>query len=98
MRQQVANPGAVLAAAAAGPHRGDDRVLGLAAGHAGESLVAFHRGRDFLAVVFVERRFVVEEVDVREAFALEEAEDAFGFGGEVGECASRAVPAPAFGG
>ena len=33
----------------------------------------------------VERRFVVEEVDVREAFGLEEAEDAFGFGGEVGE-------------
>ena len=38
-----------------------------------------------------ERGFVVEQVDVREAFALEEAEDAFGFGGEVGERASRAV-------
>ena len=28
---------------------------------------------------------------MREAFGLEEAEDAFGFGGEVGERASRAV-------
>ena len=32
-----------------------------------------------------ERGLVVEQVDVREAFGLEEAEDALGFGGEVGE-------------
>ena len=36
-------------------------------------------------MVLFERGFVVEEVDMREAFRLEEAEDAFGFGGEVGE-------------
>jgi hypothetical protein len=34
-------------------------------------------------VVLGESGFIVEEVDVGEAFALEEAEDAFGFGGEV---------------
>jgi hypothetical protein len=38
--------------------------------------------------------FVVEEVDVREAFTLKEAENAFSFGREVGERASRAVPGP----
>ncbi len=32
-----------------------------------------------------ECRFVVEQVDVGEAFALEETEDALGFGGEMGE-------------
>ena len=37
-----------------------------------------------------ERRFVVEQVDVGEAFALEEAEHALGFGGEVGQ-AGRAA-------
>ena len=38
VRQEVADPGAVLAAAAAGPHGGDDRERGLAGGHAGEAL------------------------------------------------------------
>ena len=37
------------------------------------------------AVMLVQRGFVVEEVDVREAFGLEEAEDALGLGGEVGQ-------------
>ena len=83
--QQVADPGAVLAAASAGPHGGDDRVMALAARHAGESLRAFDGGRDFLAVVFGERRFVIEQVDVREAAGLEEAEDALGFRCKVGE-------------
>jgi hypothetical protein len=73
------------AAAPAGPHGRDDRVLGLAARHSGEALVTFDRGRDFLAVVFVECWLVIKEVDVREAFALEEAEDALGARGEVGK-------------
>ena len=41
--------------------------------------------REGVVQVLREGGFVVEEVDVGEAFALEEAEDAFGFGGEVGE-------------
>ena len=44
VRQQVADPGAVLAAAAAGPHRGDDGELRLAGGHAGEALVPLTDG------------------------------------------------------
>ena len=36
-------------------------------------------------MVLGEGWFVVEEVDVGKAFALEEAEDALGFGGEVRE-------------
>ena len=52
VRQQVADPGAVLAAAAAGPHGGDDREAGLAGGHAGEALLALDRGGQILAVDF----------------------------------------------
>jgi hypothetical protein len=59
--------------------------MGLAAGHASDTLRAFYGRRKILAVVLLEGWFVVEEVDVGEAFALEEAEDSFGFGGEVGE-------------
>ena len=92
VRQEIADPSSMLAAAAAGPHRRDDGELRLAARHSGDALSAFDGGRQFLAVKSLERGFVVEEVDVGEAFALEEAENAFGFGGEVGERASRAVP------
>jgi hypothetical protein len=42
--------------------------------------------------MFLERGLVIEEVDVREALGLEEAEDAFGARGEVGERVRRAVP------
>ena len=41
-----------------------------------------------------ERWFVVEQIDVGEAFGLEEAEDALGFGGEVGEASEPGRPRP----
>src|SRR5690606_37395417 len=94
MRQQIADPGAVLAAAAPGPHGGDDGVGALAGGHAGEALIAFYRGWNFLAIETIEIRLVIEQIDVGEAAGLVETEDALGLGGEVGQggeaCTGRA--------
>ena len=51
VREQVAHPRAVLAAAPARPQRRDDRIRRLAGGHPGEPLVALDRGGDLLAVI-----------------------------------------------
>ena len=65
----------------------------LAGGHAGEPLVAFHRGRDFLAVVLVERGLVVEQVDVREAFGWKRQRTRLALGVKCGR-AVRALAEP----
>ena len=83
VREQVADPEAVLAAKLAVLEGGRARVAALAAGHAGQALRAFHGGRQVLAGHLLQHRLVVEEVDVREAAGLEEAEHALGLGGEV---------------
>ena len=85
VRQQIADPRAVLAAEFARLERGHHRIGALVARHAGEALRAFDRRRDLLAGVLVEHRLVVEKIDVRETAALEEAKHALGGGLEMRE-------------
>ena len=58
-------------------------VFRVAARHRGEAGVAAHAGGDVLAGHLGEQRFMIEEVDVRRASALPEADHALGLGGEV---------------
>jgi len=90
VRQEVADPGATRAAAAAGAERGHDRVCGLVAGHPSEPLGALDGSRDLLPRVAVQGGLVVKQVDVREPAALEEAEHALGAGLEVGQAGPAA--------
>ena len=78
VRQEVADPGAALAALLERAQRTDDRERGLAARHRRQALRLAHRGRQVLAVHALERRLVVERVDVRDRAEHVQADHAFG--------------------
>ena len=80
--------------------RGDGEGL-LAGGHAGEALALADGVGEFFAAEFEEVGLVVEEIHLRRRAGLEEVDDAFGFGGEVGnagECPVEGLVAGAAGG
>ena len=81
--QQIADPGAMFAAALAGHQWRHDRERALVARHAGDALRAFDRGGQVKPGVPVQHGFIVEEIDVREAAALEQAEHALRLGREM---------------
>ena len=83
VRDEVTDPGAMLAAGLAFHERGPDRVALLSGSHPGEALGAFDRGRQVFAGKLVQGGLVVEQVDVGHAAGLEEAEDPFSLGGEM---------------
>jgi len=83
VREEVADPQAVLAADLAILEGWRAGIAALAAGHAREALGALDGGREVLARHLLEHRLVVEQVDVRQAAGLEETEHALGLGGEV---------------
>ena len=83
VREEVADPGAMLAAGFAFLERGPDRVVFLSGSHPREALGAFDRRREVFARKLVQGGLVVEQVDVGQAAGLEEAEDPFGLWGEV---------------
>ena len=74
--QQVADPRAVFTAKFTRLQRRHHGIRALPARHPGEALRALDRRGDFQARVFVQHRFVVEKIDVREAAALKQAQHA----------------------
>ncbi len=64
-------------------HRSYARKRLLPAGHAGDPLPHANRRREFLAVVLLQGRLVVKQVDMRRAAGLEQIDHPLGLGGEV---------------
>ena len=90
VREEVADPGAMLAAGLAFHEWGADRVALLSRSHPGEALGALDGGRQVFARKLVQGGLVVEQVDVGQAAGLEEAEDPFSLGGEMRNTAKTA--------
>ena len=96
VREEVADPGAALAALLKGSQRSEDRKGRLAVRHRREPLRLADRRRDFLAVHLDERGLVVEGVDVRDRTEHVQHDHAFGacgMGGPVPRMPAAAVGA-----
>ena len=81
--EEVADPGTAGTMLFEAEARGDDREAGLRSGHAGEALAVANALGEVLVCVFDEARLVVEELHLGGATALEEIDDALGFGGKM---------------
>ena len=93
VREEIANPKPILTTEFPILEGWRARVAALAAGHARHALRALDRGGQVLAGVVPQGLFRVEEVDVREALALEEAEDALRLRCEVRDAGEPAAGA-----
>src|SRR2546429_8979932 len=85
MGQQLAEPGAGLAVLAELEDGSRDRQRALPRGHAGDALAVTDGIRKLGSLQFGERRFVIEEVDLRGCAGLVEIDDAFCLGRKVGK-------------
>ena len=87
--QQVADPLAAVSALFEGGEAFANGEVFLAGGHAGQALALADGVGEILAVDLLQLRLVVEEVDVRGAAGLEEIDDAFRLGREMGNAGGR---------
>ena len=82
-RHQVADPRAALAVLRELEDGAGHGQRGLIARHTGQALAHAHAGGQVLPVVFVERGFVVEQIELRRPAGHEQVNDAVGFGREM---------------
>ena len=92
VRQQFADPRAALAMLLELIGRANHRQARLVATHAGEPLALPHAVGQFLAVVLVQQRLVIEQINLRRRAGLKEEDHPFGFGPKMGAAQYAAFP------